>query len=144
MASSSAASSRRPTIEELRRGGAEELEEEEDDEISDWSSLASIKAANSLITKQAAAAAVKHTSLKPKSSTSSATKASSLAAASNTSWSSLNNMGYDEEDFMDAFRVFDTNGDGRITAKELNHVLRGLGIKMSSNEVKKMINELDK
>lgn len=61
-----------------------------------------------------------------------------------TSWSSLNNLGYDEDDFMDAFRVFDTNGDGRITAKELNHVLKELGIKMTRNEIKKMIGELDK
>lgn len=60
------------------------------------------------------------------------------------SLSTLSNLGYDEDDFMDAFRVFDTNGDGRITAKELNHVLKELGIKMTRNEIKKMIGELDK
>lgn len=40
-------------------------------------------------------------------------------------------------------KVFDENGDGRITAKELNHVLKELGIKMSKKDIKKMIKELD-
>jgi Ca2+-binding EF-hand superfamily protein len=35
-------------------------------------------------------------------------------------------------------------GDGRITAKELNHVLADLGIPMHKREIKKMIRELDK
>ena len=39
--------------------------------------------------------------------------------------------------------MFDENGDGRITAKELNHVLKELGIKMSKKDIKKMIKELD-
>lgn len=56
----------------------------------------------------------------------------------------MNSGDYDEDDFMDAFRVFDTNGDGRITAKELNHVLKELGIKMSKSDIKKMISELDR
>ena len=53
------------------------------------------------------------------------------------------NSDYDEEDYMDAFRLFDTNGDGRITAAELNHVLTELGIKTDNKEVQRMINELD-
>lgn len=54
------------------------------------------------------------------------------------------NSDYDEEDFMDAFRIFDINGDGKITAKELKNVLKELGIKMDKNDIKKMIKELDK
>jgi calmodulin len=56
----------------------------------------------------------------------------------------LFNTDYDEDDFMDAFRVFDLNGDGRITAKELNYALKELGIKMKKKDIEKMINELDK
>lgn len=58
-------------------------------------------------------------------------------------WSSITDF-YDEEDFMDAFRIFDTNGDGRITAKELNQVLKDLGICLNKKEIKKMIRDLDK
>ena len=36
-----------------------------------------------------------------------------------------------------------TKGDGQITAKELNHVLNELGIKMNKKEIKRMIKELD-
>jgi calmodulin len=54
------------------------------------------------------------------------------------------NTDYDEDDFLDAFRVFDLNGDGRITDKELNYVLKELGIKMNKKDIEKMINELDK
>jgi Ca2+-binding EF-hand superfamily protein len=64
------------------------------------------------------------------------------AVCTSNSWSI--NTDYYEEDFMDAFRIFDTDGNGRITAKELNHVLKELGINMKKKEIKKMIKELDR
>ncbi len=51
---------------------------------------------------------------------------------------------YAEEDFVEAFKYFDTNGDGKITHSELQRVLKKLEISISKQEVKKMINELDK
>jgi Ca2+-binding EF-hand superfamily protein len=51
---------------------------------------------------------------------------------------------YDEEDFLDAFSYFDTNGDGRITHSELARVLKKLEINLPKKEVKKMIHALDK
>ena len=68
-------------------------------------------------------------------------KAAAAVCTSSNNWSL--NSEYDGEDFMDAFRIFDTDGDGKITAKELNHVLKELGIKMNKNDIKKMIKELD-
>lgn len=67
---------------------------------------------------------------------------SKVCKLSNT-WS-LDVSDYGEEDFMDAFRIFDTDGDGRITAKELTSVLSELGLKTSKSDIKKMIKELDK
>lgn len=70
--------------------------------------------------------------------------AKSVCTGSNHTKNDFFNSDYDEEDFMDAFRIFDINGDGKITAKELKNVLKELGIKMDKNDVKKMIKELDK
>lgn len=70
--------------------------------------------------------------------------AKNVCSGSSHSKNELFNSDYDEEDFMDAFRIFDINGDGKITAKELKNVLKELGIKIDKNDVKKMIKELDK
>lgn len=145
--------SRRPTIEELINArnlkNIEGQNNNEEDETSDWSSISSSSvkpttsaaAAGSLAGLSAARGSTKsNATLQQQQNVKKPKRLEKLAP----SLSTLSNLGYDEDDFMDAFRVFDTNGDGRITAKELNHVLKELGIKMTRNEIKKMIGELDK
>ena len=68
-------------------------------------------------------------------------KPKSTASLLSVNWS---NLDYDEDDFAEAFRVFDKNGDGRITAQELGQVLKELGIVLKSDDIKLMIAELDK
>lgn len=47
------------------------------------------------------------------------------------------------EDFKEAFSLFDKNGDGYISSKELGIVMRSLGQNPSEQELKDMINEVD-
>jgi len=48
-----------------------------------------------------------------------------------------------EEDLIDAFKVFDKDGNGFISAVELRHVMTSLGEKLSDEEVDEMIKEAD-
>ena len=48
-----------------------------------------------------------------------------------------------EEELREAFRVFDRNGDGYISATELRHVMTNLGEKLTDEEVEDMIREAD-
>ncbi|RWS02470.1 calmodulin-like protein 3 [Dinothrombium tinctorium] len=48
-----------------------------------------------------------------------------------------------EEELREAFRVFDRNGDGYISASELRHVMTNLGEKLTDEEVEDMIKEAD-
>ena len=48
-----------------------------------------------------------------------------------------------EEELREAFRVFDRNGDGFISASELRHVMTNLGEKLTDEEVEDMIREAD-
>uniref|UniRef100_A0A1W7RAW9 Calglandulin n=1 Tax=Hadrurus spadix TaxID=141984 RepID=A0A1W7RAW9_9SCOR len=48
-----------------------------------------------------------------------------------------------EEELKEAFRVFDKNGDGFISAMELRHVMTNLGEKLTDEEVEDMIKEAD-
>ncbi|KAL7010711.1 hypothetical protein ACKWTF_016848 [Chironomus riparius] len=48
-----------------------------------------------------------------------------------------------EEDIIDAFRVFDVEGKGHITAYDLRHVMTNLGEKLTDEEVNAMISEAD-
>lgn len=48
-----------------------------------------------------------------------------------------------EQDMRDAFKVFDKNGDGVITATELRYVMTNLGEKMTDEEIDEMLREAD-
>jgi len=49
----------------------------------------------------------------------------------------------DFTEFKEAFGVFDKDGDGTITTKELSTVLRSIGNNPTEAELKQMINEAD-
>ena len=48
-----------------------------------------------------------------------------------------------EDEFKEAFRVFDKDGNGFISAAELRHVMTNLGEKLTDEEVDEMIREAD-
>jgi len=48
-----------------------------------------------------------------------------------------------EEEITEAFRVFDKDGNGYISAAELRHVMTSLGEKLTDDEVDEMIREAD-
>merc|ERR1719210_3027321 len=48
-----------------------------------------------------------------------------------------------EEEIREAFRVFDKDGNGYISAAELRHVMTNLGEKLTDEEVDEMIREVD-
>ena len=48
-----------------------------------------------------------------------------------------------EEEIREAFKVFDKDGNGYISAAELRHVMTNLGEKLSEAEVSEMIREAD-
>lgn len=48
-----------------------------------------------------------------------------------------------EEDIREAFKVFDQDGNGFITAEELRNVMTNLGERLTDEEVKEMIREAD-
>ena len=47
------------------------------------------------------------------------------------------------EEYKEAFSLFDKNGDGYISSKELGIVMRSLGQNPSEAELQDMINEVD-
>lgn len=48
-----------------------------------------------------------------------------------------------EEDIKDAFDIYDMDGDGLISVKELHQVLKRLGERCSSNDCSRMIDSVD-
>ncbi len=47
------------------------------------------------------------------------------------------------KEFRDAFRLFDKDGDGAITTKEIGTVMRSLGQDPSEGELEEMVREVD-
>ncbi len=48
-----------------------------------------------------------------------------------------------EDELKEAFKVFDTDGNGFISPQELREVMLGLGEKLTDDEVDEMIKEAD-
>ena len=48
-----------------------------------------------------------------------------------------------EEELHEAFKVFDKDGNGTISAAQLRHVMTNLGEKLTDEEVDEMIREAD-
>ncbi|AFZ79692.1 calmodulin, putative [Theileria equi strain WA] len=48
-----------------------------------------------------------------------------------------------EEELVQAFKVFDRDGNGFISAQELRHVMTNLGEKLTNEEVDEMLREAD-
>merc|ERR1719438_421649 len=48
-----------------------------------------------------------------------------------------------EDEIREAFKVFDSNGDGFINRQELGYVMDNLGEKMEKEEIESLINEID-
>ena len=48
-----------------------------------------------------------------------------------------------EDELIEAFKVFDRDGNGLISAAELRHVMTNLGEKLTDEEVDEMIREAD-
>ena len=48
-----------------------------------------------------------------------------------------------EKELKEAFKVFDKNGDGFISAPELRHVMTNLGEELTDEELEDMIKEAD-
>uniref|UniRef100_A0A8C4ST56 EF-hand domain-containing protein n=1 Tax=Erpetoichthys calabaricus TaxID=27687 RepID=A0A8C4ST56_ERPCA len=48
-----------------------------------------------------------------------------------------------EEEIHEAFKVFDKDGDGSISAAELHLAMKNLGEKLTEDEIYEMINEAD-
>ena len=48
-----------------------------------------------------------------------------------------------DEELREAFRVFDKDGNGFISAAELRHVMTNLGEKLTDEEVDELIREAD-
>ena len=48
-----------------------------------------------------------------------------------------------QEELREAFKVFDKDGNGFISAAELRHVMTNLGEKLTDEEVDEMIREAD-
>ena len=67
-----------------------------------------------------------------------------IMAESHVNLNIINNLTEEQiAEFKEAFQIFDKDGDGSITTKELGTVMRSLGQNPSDEEVRQMIEEVD-
>ena len=65
-------------------------------------------------------------------------------AESHVNLNIINNLTEEQiAEFKEAFQIFDKDGDGSITTKELGTVMRSLGQEPAGEEVRQMIEEVD-
>lgn len=69
--------------------------------------------------------------------------ASSTAVVSTASTSQPPRVRMDADELRRVFQMFDRNGDGRITKKELNDSLENMGIFIPDKELEQMIEKID-
>jgi len=55
----------------------------------------------------------------------------------------LRHFSASDSEFREAFSLFDKDGDGTITTKELGTVLRSMGQNPTEKEIEDMMNEVD-
>ena len=48
-----------------------------------------------------------------------------------------------DQEWKEAFKIFDRNNDGFIDAKEIRRIMYNLGEKLTDEEIEEMINEAD-
>ena len=48
-----------------------------------------------------------------------------------------------EEEMLEAFKVFDSDGNGMISSDELRQIMANLGEKLTEEEVEEMVKEAD-
>jgi calmodulin len=48
-----------------------------------------------------------------------------------------------EDEMREAFKVFDSDGDGMISSDELRQIMANLGEKLTTEEVEEMVREAD-
>lgn len=48
-----------------------------------------------------------------------------------------------EDEMLEAFQIFDTDGNGNISADELRQIMANLGEKLTEEEVEAMVKEAD-
>jgi calmodulin len=48
-----------------------------------------------------------------------------------------------EEEMREAFQIFDSDGNGTISAEELRQIMKNLGENLTDEEINDMVNEAD-
>ena len=66
-----------------------------------------------------------------------------MCSSTNSTFYPLRFFRLRQEEILEAFKVFDKDGNGFISAAELRHIMTNLGEKLTDEEVDEMIREAD-